>query len=198
MGPLAARLVVAAKPCRSVKCRFLPGLNASRKLPQIDVTKDNARFEGEITQDSATNLIAVLNMNSPPQRLVTSSGGRDGNAARRIAQALASRRIGLEVVGVCAYACANDLLPAASEVALNGVVMFHGSSGAGYDRLGPLGFWAQYGLQRRLLVWRWARLEEEFWRTHSGVRQWAELSGRPAVATLRASQTTGFWCGLRP
>ena len=174
----------------------MPYLNAGRSVAQIDTLGDTARFEGTITRESAARLIAILDAAAPPKRLVMSSGGGDSNAAKEIGDVLARRHIELEVVGLCASACAGFVLPAAPAVVLNGIVIFHGSSGACVRQLGLIGMGLQSGFDTTLQVWRQGQFDNRFWRKYPAVRHWVELSG-----TLSRGDPSGQpndWLLVRP
>ena len=125
-----------------------------------------------------------------------SSGGGDGNAAKEIGDVLARRHIQLEVVGLCASACAGSVLPAAPAVVLNGIVMFHGHTGACFKQLGPMRLWWQIGFDTTLSVWRQARWDDQYWDKYPGVRKWADLSGMPSRGD--PSGQPNDWLLVRP
>lgn len=121
-------LLLAPSICFSFKGIDIPDYRPFQKVADIKIREKKLYFDGEITPDSVSKVMGLLQKNKITTISLNSMGG-DVESAIRLGMAIHNRSISTEVRTVCASACANYLFVAGTHKFLskNSFILWHGS-----------------------------------------------------------------------
>jgi hypothetical protein len=148
------------------------------------VGRDHAQhglsYVGKLSPEGVARFELLLKENPDTQHLVVNSMGGDEKAAIALAETVAKRQLELRVIGTCASACANYLLPAAPRVLLEGVVAMHGSAPSCLNQLGTLNALWTLGFKGYATLVRAAKRDDAFTERFPALQRLVTLSGLPS------------------